>query len=122
MLIQLPVKNLTIAEGQLYSHLVEVLCFFVRQHAFRTKFFLLSDGLALRVAQLFSCPEKYLKLAALKYFRTCISLHDPFHYRQIMQNGLIEPILDILLQYMPKDNLLNSACLDFFEHIRRVRL
>lgn len=110
---------MTIAEGQLFAHLVEMLCFFVRQHQFRTKFFLAADNLGLRVAQLFSCSEKHLKLSALKYFRTCISTHDPFHYRQIIQNSLIEPVLDILLQYMPKDNLLNSACLDFFEHIRR---
>ena len=56
-------SNLTVQEISLYSHLVEVLCFFIRQHSFRSKYFILSEGLASRVAQLMSCPEKHLKLS-----------------------------------------------------------
>jgi protein phosphatase-4 regulatory subunit 3 len=50
-------------EVSLYAHLVEVLCFFIRQHSFRSKYFILSEGLAVRVAQLMGCPEKHLKLS-----------------------------------------------------------
>lgn len=50
-------------EVSLYAHLVEVLCFFIRQHSFRSKYFILSEGLAARVAQLMECPEKHLKLS-----------------------------------------------------------
>lgn len=50
-------------EVSLYAHLVEVLCFFIRQHSFRSKYFILSEGLAMRVAQLMACPEKHLKLS-----------------------------------------------------------
>ena len=32
---------------------------------------------------------------------------------------LFDPILDILYETMPRDNLLNSACLDLFEFIKR---
>jgi len=53
-------------EVSLYAHLVEVLCFFIRQHSFRSKYFILSEGLAVRVAQLMDCPEKHLKLS--KFF------------------------------------------------------
>ncbi|OCK77106.1 DUF625-domain-containing protein [Lepidopterella palustris CBS 459.81] len=111
--------DLTIQEVSLYSHLVEVLCFFIRQHSFRSKYFILSEGLASRVAQLMLCPEKHLKLTSLKYFRTCIGLHDEFHNRQIIQNRLFDPILNILFETMPRDNLLNSACLELFEFIKR---
>jgi hypothetical protein len=38
-----------------------------------------------------------------------------------MHNRLFEPILDIVYETMPRDNLLNSACLEFFEFIKRVR-
>jgi protein phosphatase-4 regulatory subunit 3 len=113
------VQNLTVQEVSLYSHLVEVLCFFVRQHAYRSKFFLIKENLAARIAQLLACPEKHLKLTALKYFRTCIGLHDSFHNRQIIGNKLFEPILDIVFETMPRDNLLNSACLELFEFIKR---
>lgn len=35
-----------------------------------------------------------------------------------MQNRLFHPILKIVIQTMPRDNLLNSACLEFFDFIR----
>ncbi|KAF2734759.1 DUF625-domain-containing protein [Polyplosphaeria fusca] len=111
--------DLSVQEVSLYSHLVEVLCFFIRQHSFRSKYFILSEGLASRVSQLMDCPEKHLKLIALKYFRTCIGLHDEFHNRQMVQHNLFEPILKLLLDTMPRDNLLNSACLELFEFIKR---
>lgn len=111
--------DLTIQEVSLYSHLVEVLCFFIRQHSFRSKYFILSENLACRVAQLMLCPEKHLKLTALKYFRTCIGLHDEFHNRQIISHHLFDPILNILFETIPRDNLLNSACLELFEFIKR---
>lgn len=134
-----PVDNLTVQEASLYTHLVEVLCFFIRQHSFRSKFFTLSESLHCRVAQLMACPQKHLKLsktghiplacicivlltqppAALKWFRTCIGLQDEFHNRQIIQHKLFEPILDIVYETMPRDNLLNSACLELFEFIKR---
>ncbi|KAF1925684.1 DUF625-domain-containing protein [Didymella exigua CBS 183.55] len=111
--------DLSIQEVSLYAHLVEVLCFFIRQHSYRSKYFILSEGLAARVGQLMSCPEKHLKLTALKYFRTVIALHDETHNRQIIQHHLFEPILQVLFDTMPRDNLLNSACLELFEFIKR---
>lgn len=106
-------------EVSLYAHLVEVLCFFIRQHSYRSKFFILAENLGARVAQLMECPEKHLKLTALKYFRTVIGFHDDVHNRQIIQHQLFEPVLKILFDTMPRDNLLNSACLDLFEFIKR---
>jgi len=111
--------DLSMQEVSLYAHLVEVLCFFIRQHSFRSKYFILSEGLAVRVAQLMGCPEKHLKLTALKYFRTVLGFHDETHNRQIIAHELFEPILKILFDTMPRDNLLNSACLELFEFIRR---
>ncbi|KAF2852724.1 DUF625-domain-containing protein [Plenodomus tracheiphilus IPT5] len=112
-------EDLSMQEVSLYAHLVEVLCFFIRQHSFRSKYFILSEGLAVRVAQLMDCPEKHLKLTALKYFRTVIGFHDETHNRQIVQHQLFEPILKVLFDTMPRDNLLNSACLELFEFIKR---
>ncbi|KAL7275412.1 Platinum sensitivity protein [Rhizina undulata] len=112
-------KGLTIQEVSLYSHLIETLCFFVRQHQFRGKYFLLSENLPSRVAQLLACPEKHLKLSALKFFRTCVGLQDEFYIRHLVKHKLFEPILNIVVETMPRDNLLNSACLEFFEYIKR---
>ncbi|KAI9719629.1 MAG: hypothetical protein M1812_003400 [Candelaria pacifica] len=112
-------RNLTIQEVSLYSHLVEILMFFIRQHLFRSKYFILSEGLACRISQLLQCPEKHLKLTALKFFRTCIGIRDEFYNRQLMQNNLFEPILNVVYETMPRDNLLNSACLELFEFVKR---
>lgn len=38
----------------------------------------------------------------------------------MVKNKLFEPILNIVIETMPRDNLLNSACLEFFEFIKRV--
>lgn len=38
--------------------------------------------------------------------------------RQMVQDRLFEPIIGIVIETMPRDNLLNSACLEFFEFIK----
>ncbi|KAF2171724.1 hypothetical protein M409DRAFT_63331 [Zasmidium cellare ATCC 36951] len=111
--------GLSVQETSLYTHLVEVLCFFVRQHAYQSKLFILAENLHSRIAQLLLCPQKYMKLIALKWFRTCIGLQDEFHNRQLIQHRLFEPILNIVYETMPRDNLLNSCCLELFEYVKR---
>jgi protein phosphatase 4 regulatory subunit 3 len=58
-------------------------------------------------------------VAALKFFRSLIGLQDEFYNQQMMQEHLFEPILNILEETSHRDNLLNSACLEFFDFIRR---
>ncbi|MCJ1379250.1 Platinum sensitivity protein [Xylographa soralifera] len=113
------VQDLTLGEVSLFIHLVEILMFFIRQHLYRSKFFIAADGLPSRIAQLLACPQKHLKLTALKFFRTSIGLQDPFFNEQVTKNFLFEPILNIVYETMPRDNLLNSACLELFEFIKR---
>lgn len=112
-------KNFSVHQVSLFIYLIEILCFFVRQHTHRSKYFVLSEQLGQRIAQLLSSPEKYLKLTALKFFRNLIGLQDEFYNQQMMRENLFEPVLDIVIETMPRDNLLNSACLEFFDFIRR---
>lgn len=58
-------------------------------------------------------------LAALKFFRNLVGLQDEFYNQQMMQDHLFEPILNVVYETMPRDNLLNSACLELFEFIKR---
>ena len=126
--------DFTVHQVSLFIYLIEILCFFVRQHMHRSKYFVLSEKLGQRIAQLLQSPEKYLKLsmnpfplansityfstAALKFFRNLIGLQDEFYNLEMMRDGLFEPILNMLVETMPRDNLLNSACLEFFEFIK----
>jgi protein phosphatase-4 regulatory subunit 3 len=52
----------TVQEASMFTYLIEILCFFIRQHYNRSKMFVLQKNIAQRVAQLLDCPEKYLRL------------------------------------------------------------
>jgi protein phosphatase-4 regulatory subunit 3 len=55
----------------------------------------------------------------LKFFRNLIGLQDEFYNQQMTQLKLFEPILNLVVETMPRDNLLNSAALEFFDTIKR---
>ncbi|KUJ14399.1 DUF625-domain-containing protein [Mollisia scopiformis] len=111
--------DFSVHQVSLFIYLIEILCFFVRQHTHHSKYFVLSEKLGQRIAQLLSSPEKYLKLTALKFFRNLVGLQDEFYNQQMTQAKLFEPILNIVVETMPRDNLLNSACLELFEFIKK---
>lgn len=55
----------------------------------------------------------------MKFFRACLGLQDEFYYEELVRYDVFEPILNIVYETMPRDNLLNSACLELFEFIKR---
>jgi protein phosphatase-4 regulatory subunit 3 len=55
--------DFSVHQVSLFIYLIEILCFFVRQHTHRSKYFVLSENLGQRIAQLLSSREKYLKLS-----------------------------------------------------------
>ncbi|KAL9108970.1 MAG: hypothetical protein Q9227_006366 [Pyrenula ochraceoflavens] len=112
-------SDLSFQEVSLHTHLVEILTFLIRQHPLRSRHFVVAEQLPSRVAQLLTVPQKALKLTALKFFRTCVALQDQFYANQMTQIGTFGLILDIVLETMPRDNLLNSACLEMFEFMKR---
>lgn len=56
---------------------------------------------------------------AIRFFRQLIGLQDVFYIRHLIDKDVFSPILDILIATMPRDNLLGSACLEFFEFIKK---
>uniref|UniRef100_L2GG23 Suppressor of mek1 n=1 Tax=Colletotrichum fructicola (strain Nara gc5) TaxID=1213859 RepID=L2GG23_COLFN len=112
-------KDMTfpLQQASIFTYLIEILCFFIRQHGHRAKQFILEHDVLRRVAQLLACPEKYLKLVAVRFFRTLANLQDSFWDKHIMDHGILLPLLDLVSKSMPRDNLLSSACLEFFVYI-----
>ncbi|WAO85174.1 SMK-1 domain-containing protein [Fusarium falciforme] len=108
-----------VQQASMFTYLIEILCFFIRQHNLRCKFFVMSNNVAQRVAQLLKCPEKYLRLVAIRFFRSLIGLQDEFYIKQLTEKQVLGPILDVLIETMPRDNLLGSASLEFFEFIKK---
>ncbi|KAI0175901.1 DUF625-domain-containing protein [Hypoxylon sp. FL1284] len=109
----------SVQQASIFTYLIEILCFFIRQHQHRSKFFVLNNDIVLRISQLLKCPEKFLKLVAVRFIRQLISLQDEFYVKHVLEKKVIGPILDVLVETMPKDNLLSSACLEFFEFVRK---
>lgn len=129
-----------VQEASMFSYLIEILSFFIRQHHHRSKFFVLQNNIHVRVVQLLSCPEKYLRLGefsnikprdemraianlelpvAIRFIRHLVGLQDEFYVKQIVEKRLLGPILEVLIETVPRDNLLGSACLDLFELIKK---
>ncbi|SCV68346.1 BQ2448_467 [Microbotryum intermedium] len=112
--------ELSVPRIALCAHLCDLLCFFIAYHTFRSKYFVLSSSVATNVAKLFHTRHKHLRLAALRFFRACIQRNDDFYNRFLIKNDLFRPILDLAVSERERDNLLGSACLDFFEFIKTV--
>lgn len=54
--------NFSVQQASMFTYLIEILCFFIRQHGQRSKGFILEQDILRRIAQLMGSPEKYLKL------------------------------------------------------------
>lgn len=112
-------RTLNFHEGALFQYLIEILIFFTRQHQFRSKFYIAGESISAQIGKLLRCSSKHVKLTAVKYFRTCLGLQDEFYFQQVTNNHIFGPILDIVIENGSRDNLLNSACLEIFEFVRR---
>ncbi|KAM0563327.1 hypothetical protein ACHAPJ_001045 [Fusarium lateritium] len=111
--------NFTVQQASMFTYLIEILGFFVRQHNLRCKFYVMSNDIAKRISQLLACPEKYLRLVAIRFFRSLIGLQDEFYIKHLTEKQILGPILEVLIETMPRDNLLDSASLEFFEFIKK---
>lgn len=129
--------DLSLTKIALYTHLCDLLCFFVINHSFRSKFFILSSSVTVKVATLLRARPKHIRLgeshcivkivntltissfsAALRYFRACIGRNDDFYNRYLVKNNTLPAILELTKQETSHDNLLASACLELFEYLR----
>ncbi|KAI8603016.1 component of IIS longevity pathway SMK-1-domain-containing protein [Dissophora ornata] len=102
----------------LCENICQILSFMVRHHSFRSKYYVLSSGVVGKVCLLLKNRDQHLRLSALRFFRTCIGLNDEFYHRYLIKHNIIQHIVDALLSTHNKNNLLNSACIEFFDFIR----
>ncbi|KAK0665879.1 component of IIS longevity pathway SMK-1-domain-containing protein [Cercophora samala] len=104
-------------EDGIFGYLNEILCFYIRHHTVRSKHFVFENNIAQRFGQLLACKQKHLQLVAIRFFRHLILLRDQFFTKHMADRRVFGPVLDTLLRTLPRDNLLSSACLDFFTSI-----
>ncbi|CAK7274235.1 Platinum sensitivity protein [Sporothrix epigloea] len=104
-----------IGSENVFNYLNDFTAYFVRSHHHRYKFFVLQHNIACRFVELLRSPIKHLQLVAIRFLRQLIACRDEFYIRHIMEKRLIEHVFDLLERCLPRDNLICSACLDFFE-------
>ncbi|KAI0340888.1 DUF625-domain-containing protein [Trametopsis cervina] len=114
-----PVLRFTRERTNLYSHLCELLANFAAQHSFRSHFYLLSSNIASHVGSILSAKDKHLRLAAFRFFRVLLRLNNRNLFNHLIKLDALKPVVDLTLQEANRDNLLNSACQEFFEFMRK---
>ncbi|CAA7017092.1 unnamed protein product [Microthlaspi erraticum] len=100
-------------------NICELLCFCIMQDSSRTKCSFLQNNVAEKVLHLTRRKEKYLVVAAIRFVRTLLSVHDDHVQNYVVQNNMLKPIIDVFIANRNRYNLLNSAVLDLLEHIRK---
>ncbi|CAN6467898.1 unnamed protein product [Victoria cruziana] len=107
---------------EILLNICELLCFCVHHHAYRIKCNFLHNNAIEKIMLLIRRREKYLVVAAVRFLRAVISHNDDALLRHIVKNGILKPVVDVFVANGSRYNLLNSAVIELFDHIRKASL
>lgn len=107
------------------SFAVELLSFCVRAHLYSMKRFLLRSrvlGSVLKMLAPVKTPsissgDRCLKLSALRFLRSILSVKDEFYHRHIIQHNLFAPVFEAFRANPVGDNLVSSAIVEMCDFI-----
>ncbi|KAI8622308.1 component of IIS longevity pathway SMK-1-domain-containing protein [Chytriomyces sp. MP71] len=105
--------------GALCAHICSLLCYMIKSHSYRSKYYVLGSSITAKVILLLRARESYIRLAALRVFRVCFGMKDEFYNRHLIKHDIFSAILQCFRDTNGKYNLINSACLDVLEFIRK---
>ncbi|EHK22645.1 uncharacterized protein TRIVIDRAFT_83909 [Trichoderma virens Gv29-8] len=111
--------DFTVQEAAMFSCLVEVLGFFIRQHHRFSRYFFIVHNLAARIVQLLKCRDKYLQLVSIRLFRLIVGLQEELYVKNLIENDVLGPILEVLVETVPRDNLVSAACTELFDFVKK---
>eukprot|EP00520_Triparma_pacifica_P020372 CAMPEP_0118650044 /NCGR_PEP_ID=MMETSP0785-20121206/10034_1 /TAXON_ID=91992 /ORGANISM="Bolidomonas pacifica, Strain CCMP 1866" /LENGTH=402 /DNA_ID=CAMNT_0006542387 /DNA_START=734 /DNA_END=1940 /DNA_ORIENTATION=- len=95
---------------------LEVLCFCVKQHPNKFKFFLIQKNVAKLVLGKIGGRDKFLRLSALRFIRSAIGMGDSYVNKYLIKQDFFSPIV---ASFLPTtDNLLSSAVIEMVDKIR----
>ncbi|KAJ4888117.1 suppressor of Mek1-like protein [Raphanus sativus] len=97
----------------------ELLCFYVQQDPSRTTFLL--QNVTEKVLFLTRRKEKPVVAAAVRFFRTLLSVLDDNVQSCVVKKNLLKPIIDVFVAGGKHDDLLMSSILGLLEHIRKAK-
>lgn len=125
-------------KAALLGHLVELLSFCVTMHGHRASYFVMSNPIARKTVSLLYLKEKPLRhgelsgicafqdvagadaIAALRFVKACFKTGNHFMNRHFVKSDLLSPVIALMEEESKRDNMLNSACMDILEVVRKV--
>jgi hypothetical protein len=102
-------------------NVVDLLTACVRKHGMRARGRVIKDGLVGKVARLVAAPYPHVALAATRFLKAIVQLHDAFYYRHVAAEHALAHALAALETHRTRENMLNSALIDLFNVIANVR-
>lgn len=103
----------------LFGHLCDLLCHMIFHHSFRSQYYVLTSEISKKVGSLLHSRDKYIRLSALRFFKYCLASNNQFTNRHFVKLEVFGAILDLMEAESDRNNLVSSACLDLFEHVKR---
>ena len=97
--------------------ILEILNFNIVSHVYRSKYNIIDSNISVKIAVLLRSSEGYIRLSALRYFKTIIGMKDEFYNRHLIKFDIFNEIVTALVNTKSKYNLFNSACLNLFHFI-----
>jgi protein phosphatase-4 regulatory subunit 3 len=101
-------------------HVLELLCFCVRQHSYRIKYYLLRTHFLDKALMLLTArKERAVQLAAIRLVRACLGQRDDFFTRYLVKHASLAPVIGVFVANGTRNNALNSAVLELLDCLRR---
>ena len=101
------------------QQMTELLIYCVKCHGYRIRHFIIHQKLLNILYKGFKINEKSVSLSILRLIKAIIISKDEFLIKHIINNNLLSDIFELYLKNANKTNLVNSACLELFEIIRK---
>eukprot|EP01022_Parablepharisma_sp_SALTPOND_P030324 TRINITY_DN75_c0_g2_i1.p1 TRINITY_DN75_c0_g2~~TRINITY_DN75_c0_g2_i1.p1 ORF type:complete len:606 (+),score=80.41 TRINITY_DN75_c0_g2_i1:827-2644(+) len=97
---------------------LELLTCCAKLHGYRMRYYVTHNNVLRHFEPLYTHPTKYVRVAAVKFFRALIGTKEEAMCRYIVTNDLIKPII-VLASKIRMDNMLKSVVLELFDFIQR---
>jgi len=101
---------------------IELLSHCVRLHGYRIRHYIIHHKLLDELYQGLNDKDKSTSLAIIRLVKNIVVSKDEFLMKYISKNNLLNDIFEVYLRNFRKDNLLSSACLDFFNTLHKENL
>ncbi|KAL3316367.1 Serine/threonine-protein phosphatase 4 regulatory subunit 3 [Cichlidogyrus casuarinus] len=99
-------------------HIIDLLTFCFENHNFTMRNYCLNNDVIKKVLVLLRSSHSFLALNALRLMRKVVGQNDEFYFRYIVKYSLFKPVLDLFIRNGHRYNLVDSAVIELFQHIR----